>query len=470
VVVGEAMSRGLAVITTPVGGLADIFVNGKMGALVRPGDSRSVADAVRALVAQPEGLRRISEYNRQAARRLFSSDAFARQLLALAGEPSAAAELANAPEPIHRVPSKRKALAPRVLVTAPSLSKTGGVAQYLSSLRPHLEEDVHFFTVGARSEDESFLGAGWRLVGDYWRFVRTLWREPYDMVHLNPSLGSKALLRDGVLLLISKAFHKPVVVFIHGWDEACERMLRKRFLSLFQRTYDRADAFIVLASQFRERLRTLGYHRTVFVEGAPIDDAILNDQDRKPSHTGRRQFKILFLSRIEIAKGIYEALDSYRIVKRDFPFATLTVAGDGSELEGVKAYAAELKLADVSFTGNLEGARKRDAFKNADAFLFPSHTEGLPISVIEAMAYGLPVVTRRVGGLGDFFESGQMGFMTESYDPEDFAALLGRLIGDPELRTRISSFNRTYARKHFTATQVVARLEHIYRSVYAGAH
>ena len=468
VVVGEAMARGLAVITTPVGGLADIFVDGKMGALVPPGDPRAVADAIEALVTRPEELRRISEYNRQAAGRLFSSAAFAGQLLAWAHEP-AVEENRKAPRrdaaSVERVDTP-----PRVLVTTPSLSMPGGVAQYMRALRPHLEGEVHYFTVGCRSDNERILSAGWRLASDYWRFVQTLWRGPYDVVHLNPSLGSKALVRDGLFLLISKVFQKSVVVLLHGWDEDCERMLKRGFVHIFRPTYDRADAFIVLASRFREHLRDLGYDRTVFVETAPVDDAILDDQGRRPVRHGRRRFKILFLSRIEIAKGIYEALDAYRLVKRDFPFASLDVAGGGSELRGATAYAADLKLADVSFTGHLTGARKRDAFKNADAFLFPSHSEGLPIAVLEAMAYGLPIVTRAVGGLGDFFENGRMGFMTQSYEPEVFAVLMGRLISDPALCARVSAFNRTYAREHFTATQVVARLEHIYRSVLAGAH
>jgi len=84
VIVGEAMSRGLAVITTPAGGLRDIFVDGRMGILVPARDSHSVAAAIQELLTRSDGLERISVYNQRAATELFSSGAFAKRLLAIA--------------------------------------------------------------------------------------------------------------------------------------------------------------------------------------------------------------------------------------------------------------------------------------------------------------------------------------------------------------------------------------------------
>jgi len=358
----------------------------------------------------------------------------------------------------------------RVLLTTPVANRAGGVAQYLRVVRPHLRNNVQYLTVGSRFNDERVDRAAFRVVRDSWRFAYTLWHGSYDIVHLNPSIYPKALVRDALLLLVAKALRKSVVVFAHGWDDACARALSTYFSTLFRLVYGRADAFIVLGNDFKKRLRLLGYERTVFVQGAPIEDALLDDCQKQgcASRQGNK-FNILFLARVEKEKGIYEALETYRLLKEKHPFVSLTVAGDGSQLSGAVQFASDRQLVDVSFTGHVEGTAKYEVFRAADAYLFPSYAEGLPISVLEAMAYGLPIVTRAVGGLRDFFQDGVMGFLTESREPEVLASLLSRLIRDPSLGSNIGLFNYQYARREFTSSQVAARLEEVYRFLPAVA-
>ena len=310
-------------------------------------------------------------------------------------------------------------------MTSPALNRSGGVAQYLRTVQPHFRSEIDYFTVGSRSDAERLGRSMVRLVGDWWRFTRTLLAGRYEMVHLNPSLGSKALIRDGVLLLVAKTLGRTVVVFTHGWDKQCERVLAGVFLPLFRWVYCRADAFIVLGREFAKSLRLLGYRKAIFVEGAPIEEELLvDDQEASPDHPKEQRFRVLFLARVERQKGVYEALDTFRILQSQYPFVEMIMAGVGPELQRARDYARSHGLTKVEFPGHLEGAAKRRAFASADAYLFPSRTEGLPISVLEAMAQGLPLVARAVGGLPDFFQNGRMGFLTERGEPEVFASLL----------------------------------------------
>jgi len=359
----------------------------------------------------------------------------------------------------------------RILMTSPPLSRPGGVAQYVRAVRPHFRSEVDYFTVGSRSDAEHLGQCLLRLARDWWRFTRTLVRGRYKMVHLNPSLLWKALVRDGVLLLIAKALGRTAVVFTHGWDKRCERALAGALLPLFRFVYCRADAFIVLGKEFEKSLRSLGYRKAIFVERAPIEDEFVTD-DHEPAHSSRvsGRFRILFLARMERPKGVYEALDTYRILQSKHPFVEMTMAGAGPELDRARDYAESAGLGKVEFPGYLQGAAKRHAFQSADAYLFPSWTEGLPISVLEAMAQGLPVVASAVGGLPDFFLNGRMGFITERAEPEVFASLLSELITNTTLCSAISHFNHAYAREHFRPTLVAARLEDIYRLVSGVAH
>ena len=115
----------------------------------------------------------------------------------------------------------------------------------------------------------------------------------------------------------------------------------------------------------------------------------------------------------------------------------------------------------------MSGQEKKELLETANIFCFPSYGEGMPNVVIEAMAFGLPVVTRRVGGLADFFKDGEHGFFTTSKDPIIFADFIEKLLVNQQLYEEISLNNYQYARSNFLASCAAKRLEEIYRSVLA---
>lgn len=76
----------------------------------------------------------------------------------------------------------------------------------------------------------------------------------------------------------------------------------------------------------------------------------------------------------------------------------------------------------------LQEKKKIETFISHDIYCFPTYGEGMPVSLLEAMAFGFPVVTRPVGGIKDFFENGKHGFLTNSKDPEIFAELIEKFL------------------------------------------
>jgi glycosyltransferase involved in cell wall biosynthesis len=177
---------------------------------------------------------------------------------------------------------------------------------------------------------------------------------------------------------------------------------------------------------------------------------------------------VLFLCRLDIDKGLPESIEAFARIQARWPSATLTVVGDGPARAPAEALVARLGVRGVRFLGHVDGAPKIGLFREADVYLFPTaFIEGMPNSLLEAMASGLPVITRPMGGIRDFFEDGRMGFLTESRDPTVLAAFLDRLVGDPELRQRMGDYNRQYALRYFAASVVVQKLLGIYAQIGA---
>jgi glycosyltransferase involved in cell wall biosynthesis len=174
--------------------------------------------------------------------------------------------------------------------------------------------------------------------------------------------------------------------------------------------------------------------------------------------------RILFLGRIEKEKGILIAIEAFRKLQGDYPNLELVVVGAGSVLSEMKIHCAQIGIKNVIFKGRLDGGALVDELSGADIYLLPTyHGEGMPTSILEAMAFGLVVITRPVGGLNDFFENGKMGLLVESKMSGDFERAIRRILeADADEISTISKYNMEYAAQKFYASKVAKRLLQIF--------
>jgi glycosyltransferase involved in cell wall biosynthesis len=361
-----------------------------------------------------------------------------------------------------------------VLLSIPKLDKGGGVAAYFRAINSKLSVEIHYLLRGSRSHQNQPITTMVRILKDYGIFWQQLTKNTYELVHVNTSLGLAGLLRDSIFILIAKKIYgRKVLVFFHGWDWNFALWINGPLQRVFLKTFGQADRTIVLATQFMHQLQAWGYARPIHVETTAVDDELF-DQFDSEKHAGKfkgrqNNVQLLFLARVEKTKGVYEVIDMFRILKQRHSDLNLTIAGSGTELTALKEYAARHNISDVRFTGFVSGMEKAREFNQADIYIFPSYYEGLPISVLEAMSFALPIVTRPIGGLKDIFEDGKMGFMTESLEPQVLSALVDRLIENDDLRYKMGVYNREYARQRFIGSQVARRLENIYLQTIAGS-
>jgi glycosyltransferase involved in cell wall biosynthesis len=353
----------------------------------------------------------------------------------------------------------------KALVTVPNIHGEGGVSGLYLTLREYFSPEVEYFTIGRRTMTEGPVAVVKHTVRDTFVFGKAIEAANCDVVHVNPSLTYGSVVRDAAFVRAAKRARKRVVVFFHGWDYRVARHLRSWALRLFQRAYFRAEAMVVLAEEFKTQLREWGYGGPVYVETTAVNDSLLGGADGG-ERRGDGVVKLLYMARVTRAKGVYEALAAYSRVRRQHGHVRLTIAGDGDAMADVKCHVEDEAIQDVEFAGFVRGSEKARTLRESDVFVLPTtHGEGMPISVLEAMAGGLPVITRSVGGIKDFFQNERMGFMTESQSPEVFAAHIDRLVGDSHLRRQMGAYNRQYAREHFSASRLAERLEDIYRTV-----
>lgn len=344
-----------------------------------------------------------------------------------------------------------------ILINTPPIYKGGGVSNHYKGLKKYWNKDVHYNYIGGRY----YIPGVIIFMFDLLKFVfKCLVYNP-KLVVLNPSLRKNAIKRDGVFLKIAKFLNCKVIVFFHGWDKQLEKKISKT-PQTFLDTFNKADAILVLASAFRDKLKSWGITTPVYLTTTKVNDDLINNFEIAGKKFNKN---ILFLSRVEIEKGIFTTLKAFQKVKKIFPDAILTVAGTGTALEEAKEKVKSKGIKDVKFTGYITGEDLIKEFANANLYILPTHGEGMPTSVLEAMAFGLPIITRPVGGMVDFFENEKMGIMLDSLDPSDYGYYAITLLEDKNKLESISHYNHKYAKKNFLASKKALELENIFSKV-----
>lgn len=376
----------------------------------------------------------------------------------------------------------------RVLIVRDRAASGGGIYNYYQAVTGHLGVRHRFVDIGR--PHRFYNGSRGlliritivRLLAEWMNLCRVVLLFRPDIVHVNPSIdpecNCRGMKRDAISVAIARIFRKRVVVFWRGWNNECcgspEMPCGNR--GWMRRVYGSANAHIVLASDFRDDLRRWGFKGPIYLETTVVADSVIEGFTEPSSIRDSTVFRLLFLSRVEVAKGVLELLDALALLnQRRSGYFHLKIAGDGPDLELLKQRASDLELSNIEFAGFVEGMDRALCYAEADAFCFLSYTEGMPNAVLEAMAMGLPLVSSDAGGLKDILEDGVTGYIVaqdrsqrngERFSPEDVAGRIERLAASEEVCRTIGEHNREYARERFVAAKVASRLEAIYREVF----
>lgn len=355
----------------------------------------------------------------------------------------------------------------KIIILCPDLNDPGGVASYYMKLKTKFTIPVKYFTIAKRPDEIGILSIIHRLFGDYVGFIKNLRKNQIEIVQLNPSMDFKSVSRDGIFLLLALMFKKKTIIFFHGWVKSFEKYIERYGLWFFTLLYNRAEVFIVLSKAFKRKLMDWGSSQPIYNEVTVVDDDDLKGFDIQSATKERLsspQWRILFIARILREKGIYETVETLSILLAKHPNIELIIAGDGVELEGVKSFVQSRSISNIFFVGYVRDDEKIKLLKSSHILCFPSYYgEGMPNTVMECMAFGLPVVTRPVGGIADFFIDGEHGFITTSKKPEVFAHLIEKLLINQGLYKKIAFSNYQYAQTNFLASQAALRIEKIYK-------
>lgn len=235
----------------------------------------------------------------------------------------------------------------------------------------------------------------------------------------------------------------------------------------FQHIINKADTVVAVSAKSAEGLREVcGVIRPIVVRNPLLPDPLASgwQKVRTVPESGDPVY-MTTVARLSIAKGMPYLLQTIAQVKKTYPNAQFRVYGDGEMRQELLTQAADLGLdGEEIFVGAFTSRKElSDIMAQTDIFVMSSLLEGQPLSVIEATAYGCPIVTTSVGGIPEIIEDGVNGLLCQAKDPDCLAEKIRLLIDNPEMRSRLGrAARRTYEQGPFQITAVSAHLLSIY--------
>jgi glycosyltransferase involved in cell wall biosynthesis len=305
------------------------------------------------------------------------------------------------------------------------------------------------------------------------RLARLIRRERPDILHTHTAKAGTV----GRVAAVLAGRHAPPIV-VHTFHGHVLRgyfgPLRSRFFLLLERWLAaRTTALIAVSPQVRDDLVALGVapreRFAVIRLGIELDERVAGSQDgrlesRRYLGIPPERFAVGWIGRMTAVKRTDDVLLAFKRLRDDGVDAVLCMVGDGPDREQLERRAHELGIVrDTLFLGYQEDVAP--FYAAFDALVLPSSNEGTPVSAIEALAAGRPVVATRVGGVPDVVHDAEDGFLVEPGATDDLADRLGRLARDPALRERMGAAGRERVLPRYAVDRLVDDVDRLYRSL-----
>lgn len=324
----------------------------------------------------------------------------------------------------------------KIIMLGPSLLQQGGISGYEKLFLEYAPSEIQIYHIITHEEGPIALKIMVFLKA-MWKFIWMLRTEKVDIVQLEISQRG-SVLRQAIMTLLAWLFHKPIILHAHGSQfHLFYAGLANWIQKLLSWIFCKCQRLIVLSESWKifyiENLGLKPEQVVVFYNPVKIPTEV-------PDRSVSAKVKLLFLGRIGQRKGAFDLIKAFSFLPTEYKSrSSLIMAGDG-DIEEARDLITTLNLQNYIQLPGWIGSDERDILlSKADVFVLPSYNEGLPLAMLEAMAWELPVIVTPVGGIPEIVTQSENGLIVNPGSVEQLSDAIRSLIENEDLRLSLGS-------------------------------
>jgi glycosyltransferase involved in cell wall biosynthesis len=328
---------------------------------------------------------------------------------------------------------------------------------------------IEYINLGiSRSVDE--IGKGG--VVKWWRYLGILALSFWNLLIFRPAIvyltltaKGSGFYKDALLALLIKGFRFKVVYHLHN-KGVRERQHHNIDNWLYKKVFKNAEIILLSRHLYPDIQKYVAEEQVHYCPNG-IPDAFSTMPIKRQSEE-KIKVTILFLSNLIASKGLFVLLDACAVLQqKNIPFECVFVGGIGDvSEEEFTSKVCELKLQNkVFYVGKKYGEEKTEVFQNTDIFIHPTHEDCFPLVLLEAMQFGLPIVSTEEGAITEIVVDGQTGFIVPKRDANALAEKIELLILNEDLRTSMGLAGRKKYEAEFTLASFEKRFINILHQI-----
>lgn len=350
----------------------------------------------------------------------------------------------------------------KVLMIGNDLSVKGGITSVISQILEYnwSSENIEIQFIPTYIESNKIKKIFY-FIRAYYKIRKKIKEYNPDLVHIHMSYKG-SFYRKYIIHKLCRKYGVSDIIHMHGsefkvWFDNSNNYIKQKIRLLLRE----ANAVIVLGEKWNKDINKVetDTNRVVLSNTVSIPKEVIR---------WNNPFQVIFLGVLIKRKGVEDLLNAIAILKKtnSIGCARFVIAGSGAEEEKLKEQCKKMEIDDrVEFIGWVDGQKKIKLLKESQLLVLPSYNEGLPIAIIEAISYGMPVVSTDVGDVFAAVKDNINGYLIEPGDIEELAKALKKIILDRNLYEKMSKMSRIIAEELFSDKKFFLKLSSCYQEI-----